>query len=89
MSKGRSTSVRVSLRKQVAVGKPPCHICGRPIDYSLVYPDKLAFVIDHVVPLAAGGLNSIANVRAAHASCNRRKSDRPYAPIVRRSGALQ
>jgi len=41
-----------------------------------VVPHPLAPTIDHVVPLAAGGLHEPANVQLAHFLCNARKSDR-------------
>lgn len=35
---------------------------------------SLFFTIDHVVPLSNGGTDAIANRRAAHYFCNRRKA---------------
>jgi 5-methylcytosine-specific restriction endonuclease McrA len=76
---------RAAIRKQGAA----CHICGEAIDYSLPYLHPREFVVDHVVPLARGGPDTLANKRAAHRECNRAKSDRPFAAgIVRRSGSL-
>lgn len=43
-----------------------CQICGDPVldsDYE----------IDHIVPLAEGGLHEAQNLQLAHPSCNRRK----------------
>lgn len=71
----RNTTTRDRLRRQIARGKPDCHICGDPIDYGLPHLDPGAYVIDHVIPLAKGGANDIDNVAAAHNSCNRAKSD--------------
>lgn len=65
-----------------------CHICGQPIDLELPYLDPGEFVIDHVVPLAKGGPDVLGNKAPAHRSCNRSKSDKDHAPIVRRSGSL-
>ena len=48
-----------------------CQLCGKPIDPALKRPHPKALQLDHVVPLAAGGSDSIENLRAAHASCNR------------------
>lgn len=56
-----------------------CYLCGGLCDWNdknglrmgLTYPS-----IDHVIPLAKGGLHSWDNVRLAHISCNCRKSDR-------------
>lgn len=88
MSVSRPTTIRDRLRKQVAADKPPCWLCGEPIDYSLPHMDPMAFVIDHVVPLAHGGKNDITNVAPAHRTCNRTKGARHVSPIIRRSGAL-
>jgi HNH endonuclease len=45
-----------------------CRLCGRPvIDGG---PRSLAPSIDHVIPLRAGGLHALANVRLAHVGCN-------------------
>ncbi len=43
-----------------------CHICAAPAD-----PDD--WHLDHVVPLAAGGEHSYANVAVSHPKCNLRK----------------
>ncbi len=55
---------------------PPCGICGEPIDYTLPYLDPWEYVVDHVIPLAAGGADELHNKQAAHRCCNRDKSDK-------------
>lgn len=56
-----------------------CHICGQPGADS----------VDHVIPLAHGGTEDLSNLRPAHMHpCNRSKSDKDFAPIIRRSGSL-
>jgi len=45
--------------------KGVCHLCGLKV--------KKAWVLDHVIPLAAGGSHTKANLALAHASCNARK----------------
>ena len=85
----RNTSTRDRHRAVIARDQPPCHICGKAIDYSLSFPDQECFVVDHVVPLALGGADALDNKRAAHRSCNRAKGARKYADIIRRSGALR
>lgn len=61
--------------------KGVCHICGMPCDYNDfeirngrkvtldLYP-----TIDHVIPLARGGLHEWENVKLAHRRCNSIKS---------------
>jgi 5-methylcytosine-specific restriction endonuclease McrA len=55
-----------------------CHICNQPIDLTL--PRKvgqpnweMALHLDHVVPLARGGSDTIDNVRPSHGICNKKK----------------
>lgn len=85
----RNTATRDKHRAIVARGHPPCGICGQPIDYTLRWPDPRCYVVDHVVPLAAGGLDVLSNKQAAHRDCNRAKADRlDGGPVLRRSGAL-
>ena len=57
---------------------------------TLAWPEGRCFVVDHVVPLALGGPDTLANKQAAHRDCNRAKSDRiDGGPVIRRSGALR
>lgn len=54
-----------------------CGICGRPVDFSLKYPDPMSKCIDHIIPIAKGGHPSdIENLQLAHWCCNRQKSDK-------------
>lgn len=82
------THLRDKDRRTIAKAQPPCHICGRPIDYTLPASEELSFVVDHVIPLKLGGADTLTNKRPAHRICNARKGSRPNAPIIRRSGAL-
>lgn len=72
-SRGRNTTVRDQDRAVIRRGKPPCALCGEPIDYSLHHLDPMAFTVDHIIPLARGGLDVLANKQAAHRVCNRAK----------------
>lgn len=72
----RDTHTRDQHRRYIRRTKPPCHICGDPIDYTLRSPDPWSFVVDHVIPIARGGADVLENKAAAHRSCNRAKSDR-------------
>jgi hypothetical protein len=60
---------------------PTCHLCQKPIDLSL--PRKIgvegwrdSLQIDHVMPIAKGGPDTLANVKPSHARCNIGKRDR-------------
>lgn len=76
-----STAVRDRDRRAIAHGKPPCALCGGDIDYTLRYRNRDgtvnldAFVVDHIIPTSKGGPDILANKQAAHARCNRAKSD--------------
>jgi 5-methylcytosine-specific restriction endonuclease McrA len=72
----RNTATRDRHRAQIRRGRPPCHICGQPINYDLPYLHPLEFVVDHVIPLALGGPDTLGNKAAAHRTCNRTKGDR-------------
>jgi HNH endonuclease len=51
-----------------------CHICGDPVDRESADPLNRAS-LDHVVPIARGGLHTLEYVKCAHLRCNIRKSD--------------
>ncbi len=89
MGAKRSTTVRDRHRAAIARTGACCHVCGGLIDYSLPRTDPNSFVVDHVIPLIRGGADTLDNKRAAHRQCNLVKSDREFAPIVRRSGSLK
>ena len=76
MSTGRSTTTRDQHRAAIRRTKPACGICEQEIDYSLRYPDPMAFVVDHVFPVGKGGEDTLENKQAAHSVCNRTKWDR-------------
>ena len=78
----RRRSIRARWR---AIGDP-CHICGKPIDYSLGMvtdprtgrrkPHPMSFVVDEIVPVSHGGDPlDFANTRPAHWICNARRGD--------------
>lgn len=61
--------------------KGVCHICGMPCDYNdfeIRNGNKVVLdlypTIDHVIPLARGGLHEWGNVKLAHKRCNSIKS---------------
>ena len=56
----------------------PCHICGRPIDYTLPAGDPMSFEVDEIVPVSKGGSPiDRANVAPAHRICNERRGNKP------------
>jgi 5-methylcytosine-specific restriction endonuclease McrA len=83
-----TTAQRDRDRARIARSKPACHICGDPIDYDLDWLHPMAYVVDHVTPLAKGGLDTLENKAAAHRGCNSKKAARLVPPIVRRSRSL-
>ena len=50
-----------------------CQICNDPIDRTLHFPDPQSFSVDHVIPIARGGLHAYDNCQATHLMCNLRK----------------
>ena len=84
----RSTTIRDRARARLRRSGAACHICGQAIDYSLPYLHPRSFVVDDVIPLARGGTDTQDNKAASHRACNRAKSDKLVAPIVRRSRSL-
>lgn len=53
-----------------------CHLCGKKISDKHVAPHNLSLTIDHVIPLADGGADTRANVKATHRLCNSVKGRR-------------
>lgn len=85
----RHTTTRDRIRAALRREARPCHICGGPIDYSLPSSDPQSFQADHIVPLARGGANTLANSAPSHRVCNRSKGSKDFAPIIKRSGSLR
>lgn len=83
-----NTRAQRAQNQRILASSDICHICGHPGSDA----------IDHVVPLALGGADDRSNKRPAHhkapcqtcgIKCNRVKADKPYAPVIRRSGTLR
>lgn len=85
---------RNKLRKRVAELGLPCHLCGRPIDYTLttwVDPKDgktkrhpLSFELDELKPVSLGGdPYDFENVAPAHRICNQRRGNKPVNVGVR------
>lgn len=54
-----------------------CHLCDKPVDPALSYPDPMSASRDHVLPISLGGIDEAENVRLAHWICNSRRGARP------------
>lgn len=79
-------AARRAIRERWRAIGDPCHICGKPIDYSLgmvtdprtgkTRPHPMSFVVDEIVPVSRGGSpTEFANTQPAHWACNARKGD--------------
>ena len=63
-------------RKIIFATQTVCGICGKPVDFSLKFPDPMSATCDHIIPIDKGGdPSSIDNLQLAHFCCNRAKSD--------------
>jgi 5-methylcytosine-specific restriction endonuclease McrA len=70
------------LRAQVLAEERVCFLCGGAIQFAARPRSTWAPSVDHIIPLAAGGLPYARhNVRAVHAGCNARKKDKQFPPI--------
>ena len=64
-------------KKIIFASQTVCAICGRPVNFSLKFPDPWSATLDHIVPIAKGGdPASLENLQLAHLQCNRMKSTR-------------
>lgn len=69
--RGRSGRPWRRIRRQVLDEESTCWICGLAIDPVVLWPDRAAGTVDHVVPLSDGGHpTDRSNLRAAHFVCN-------------------
>ena len=70
---------REALRARLKAEGNPCHICGKPIDYSLPAGHPMSYELDEIVPVALGGDPLDAgNVQPAHRICNERKGAKAH-----------
>jgi predicted nucleic acid-binding Zn ribbon protein len=68
--KGARIGERYTLADVVARDGRRCHLCRKMVDVALPGTDRMGPTVDHLVPIADGGLDELANVRLAHRSCN-------------------
>lgn len=67
---------KVSMAELNSLWTGFCALCGNPIDRDLKWPDQMSKSVDHIIPLAKGGIHEVSNLQWAHVGCNRRKSDK-------------
>lgn len=63
---------REALFRTTRTNNTPCHLCGKPFDFSLPYTHPMSLTADHLDPVANGG-SMIGPLAPAHRSCNSRK----------------
>ena len=69
---GEHRTVLDRNRKKIYATQTVCGICGKPVDFSLRYPDPMSKTVDHIIPINRGGHPSdLSNLL----TCNRQKSD--------------
>lgn len=68
-------------RRTILATQEVCGICGNPVDKTLKAGDPFAPVVDHIIPWDISHDCSLGNLQLAHASCNRRKSDKILPPL--------
>lgn len=56
-----------------------CQLCGDDVSRDVDPRHPKAPSVDHIVPLARGGLHEYTNVQCAHYGCNSSKRDRDQA----------
>jgi 5-methylcytosine-specific restriction endonuclease McrA len=52
-----------------------CQLCHNPMNPAAAWPDQWSATLDHVKPVAKGGVHTAENLQAAHWVCNIRKGD--------------
>ena len=75
-------------KKIIYATQSVCAICGRPVDFSLKFPDPMSPTVDHIIPIDKGGHPSdIQNLQLAHFGCNNRKGSKIKPKAEERKGS--
>ena len=73
---GPHRTIYLKNKKRIFASQNVCALCGKPVDFSLKWPDPMSATIDHIIPVARGGSpDAIENMQLAHLCCNISKGD--------------
>ena len=75
------TARRDALKRRARRNNSPCHLCGRPFDWTLHYTHPMSFTADHIQAVATGGSMTGA-LKPAHRSCNSRRGKKPLEALT-------
>jgi len=67
---------RLAADEVVRMYGSDCAVCEKPIDLTLKRTSAMGLTVDHWIPLSKGGSDDITNLRPAHWTCNRKKSNK-------------
>ena len=72
------TGQKRRLRRELLAGRPwvECHYCGEHLT-------EATMTLDHVNPMALGGMNALRNFVPACKTCNLMKANIPYPVFLR------
>ena len=71
-------------KKIIYASQSVCGICGRPVNFDLVFPNPWSATLDHIIPVQKGGDPvALENLQLAHLQCNRIKSTKLVEPQVK------
>lgn len=78
--------LRDLYRSECAAKKLPCWICHERIDYTLQWPDGLAFEADHIMGVKSHPDLALerSNLAPSHSTCNRKRGATPVDPVDQR-----
>ena len=68
--RARSRNTHIDRQSIYQRDKWNCRLCGKPVAKTKTPPHPKAPVLDHIIPIAAGGEHTPANLQLAHFLCN-------------------